>query len=140
MPQGVFVLDASVALSWAFRDEFGPYSRAVLEALAEAEAFVPSIWPLEVGNGLLVAERRRRLTRADVSQFVTLIQQLPIIIESVALEQGLTQVLSLAREQSLSTYDASYLDLAMRLGMPLATLDKNLKRAAKQCEVKLLFD
>jgi len=132
-----FVLDASVALSWGFEDETTPYTEAVLEALAECEAVVPAIWPLEVGNGILMAERRGRLSHADAVQFLTLLRQLPIRVEPEPPERMLGEILALAREQGLSTYDASYLDLAMRLGLPLATQDDQLREAAARCGVRV---
>ncbi|HEY64976.1 MAG TPA: type II toxin-antitoxin system VapC family toxin [Caldilineae bacterium] len=132
-----FVLDASVALAWGFEDETNPYTEAVLDALAEGEAFVPTIWPLEVGNALLVAERRGRLSQADTVQFLSLLQELPITIEPTRPERMFGEILALAREQRLSTYDASYLDLAMRLGIPLATQDEALRQAATRCGVSV---
>jgi len=134
-----FVLDASVALSWGFEDETTPYTEAVLEALAECEAVVPAVWPLEVGNGILMAERRGRLSHADAVQFLTLLRQLPIRVEPEPPERMLGEILALAmaREQGLSTYDASYLDLAMRLGLPLATQDDQLREAAERCGVRV---
>ncbi len=137
MAQDALVLDASVALAWCFEDEANSYTEAVLEALAEGEALVPTVWPLEVGNGLLVAERRGRLTQADTVQFLALLQQLPIAVEPETPERMLGELLSLAREYRLSSYDASYLDLAMRRGLPLATQDKGLRQAAARCGVRV---
>ena len=132
-----FVLDASVTLAWGFEDEANSYTDGVLEALARAQALTPLIWPMEVGNALLSAERRGRLTQAETVQFLTLVQQLPIVVEAEAPERFLGEVLALAREQGLSTYDASYLDLAMRLGLPLATQDEGLRQAAARSGVKV---
>ncbi len=130
-----FVLDNSVVMSWCFEDEGNGYAEAVLESLEFAEAFVPAIWPLEVGNVLLVAERRKRLGRAAVVRFLTLLGSLPIRVEQEPPERMLKEIVSLAREYGLSTYDASYLDLAMRFGVPLATQDTSLAKAAKACKV-----
>ncbi|MBW2067049.1 MAG: type II toxin-antitoxin system VapC family toxin [Deltaproteobacteria bacterium] len=132
-----FVLDASVVLSWAFEDQITPHADAALEELAEGKAWVPMIWALEVGNALLVAERRGRLSAAEVVRFLTLLRQLAIEVEVETTERMFSEVLVLAREQGLSTYDASYLDLAMRLGLPLATRDKGLQKAAARCGVEL---
>ncbi len=132
-----FVLDASVTLSWAFREEFTPYAQAVLRSLQHAGAVVPEIWPLEVGNALVVAERRQRLNFADISRFLSLLQALPVQVEPAPPERTLGDVLFLAREQGLSVYDASYLDLALRSGLPLATRDKSLQDAARRCGVPL---
>jgi len=116
MPPPTLVLDASVTLAWVFEDEESGYPDFVLESLAEAQACVPIIWPLEVGNALLVAERRGRLNQAATVQFLALLWQLPIVVELDRPERMLGEILSLAREQGLSTYDATYLHLAMRQG------------------------
>jgi predicted nucleic acid-binding protein len=125
----MLVLDASVALGWCFEDE-GPGSIMVLQALRTDEAIVPSIWPLEVGNALLVGERRGRLTSADARRFVELLRGLPITLDLETGDRGLADVLAVARERGLTTYDAAYLELAMRLGIPLATADERLVAAA----------
>ncbi len=133
----VFVLDASVALSWIFEDESHVYSDAVLEAFVNWKAVVPSIWPLEIANALLVAERRKRLKRAKVEQALTLLRLLPITVEETDVFLRIAELLALAREQDLSVYDATYLDLAMRHGLPLATQDDALQAAALRCGVEI---
>ena len=100
-------------------------------------AVVPSIWPLEVGNVLLVAERKKRLSQADSIRFIALLTELPITIEQEPPERMLKEILALAREHQLSSYDASYLDLAMRKGLPIATLDNGLIAAAKRSQVPI---
>ena len=130
-----FVVDTSVVLAWCFEDEGDAYAEAVLETLEICEAIVPAIWPLEVGNVLLVAERNKRLSKADVVRFLALLNHLPVIVEQESPERMLKEIVALAREQRLTTYDASYLDLAMRLGLPIATRDTSLSRAAKKCRV-----
>jgi len=132
-----FVLDASVTLSWIFEDESTPYTDRVLEALSNRAAAVPLVWPLEVGNGLLVAERRRRITHAESVQFLTLLTQLSIRVEYFTLESMLGKILELAGKAGLSSYDASYLELSMQLGLPLATKDRVLLAAARRCGVKI---
>ncbi len=133
-----FVVDNSVVMSWCFQDETSKYSDAVLDYLAGANAYVPAIWPLEVGNVLLVAERKNRLSQADSSRFIALLLELPIIVEQESPERMLGEILALARKYKLSSYDATYLDLAMRKGLPLATQDKSLVAAAKKCRVPIL--
>ncbi len=123
-----FILDCSVTMSWCFEDEATPYSESILEALAEGEAVVPCIWNLEVANVLIVGERKKRLTPAQSLRFVELLQSLPITLDSETRPLG--ELLELARAQGLSSYDASYLDLAARSGLPLASLDGNLLKAA----------
>ncbi len=133
------VIDNSVVMSWCFKHEINTYSNAVLDCMAGSAAVVPSIWPLEVVNVLLVAERRKFLSEADSVQFIRLLLQLPILVEYQSPESALKDVLWLARAQRLSSYDASYLDLAMKKNLPLATLDKHLKKAARAVNVKI-FD
>ena len=125
------VLDASVALSWAFEDEGSAYTEAVLRRLRTDEAVVPPVWPLEIANALAVAERRGRLTPARSARFSRLLLSLPIALEPAERGRGLEMTLHLARVRGLSAYDASYLDLAMRYGIPLATLDQRLRAAAE---------
>ncbi|MGY4707504.1 type II toxin-antitoxin system VapC family toxin [Candidatus Bipolaricaulota sp. J31] len=137
MEEPGFVLDASVTLSWAFREELNAYTRTVLRSLKRVEALVPEIWPLEVGNALLVAERRNRVGFADITRFLSFLQELPIVVEQTGPELIFGEVLLLAREQGLSVYDAAYLDLALRRGLPLATQDQKLKEAAARCGVEI---
>lgn len=131
----VFVLDCSVAMAWCFPDEAGPYSEKVLEDLAGSGAVVPSIWPLEVANVLLSAERRTRISKAQSRRFVELLQALPISVDETRAATVWDGVLSLARDQKLSAYDAAYLELAMREGVPIATRDETLLKAARRCGV-----
>jgi predicted nucleic acid-binding protein len=131
-----FVVDTSVVMAWCFKDEGTPYADRVLESLTAASALVPPIWPLEVVNVLLAAERRKRLTEADSLRFITLLNQLPIRVELPSSTESLMiRILPMARKYGLSSYDASYLDLAMRNGLPLATLDKKLQAAATKAKV-----
>lgn len=132
------VVDCSVVMSWCFEDEADDYSDSVLDLLAGAEAVVPSIWPLEVANVLLVAERRKRLKEADSAQFLKLLGELPITIDHESSNRALSDILFLGRQQGLSSYDAAYLELAMREGAALATKDEKLKKASKKCGVQLV--
>jgi len=132
-----FVVDNSVVMSWCFEDEGDGYAEAVLESLEAGRAFVPAIWPLEVGNVLLVAERKKRLSLASAVRFLDLLSGLPISVEQEPPGRMLKEILSLAREHELSTYDASYLDLAMRLDLPISTQDMSLVKAAEKCEVPI---
>jgi predicted nucleic acid-binding protein len=124
------VLDASVALAWCFDDEDSPYAKEILGLLRTAEAFVPPIWPLEVSNALLAAERRKRLTESDSKQFLRLIEGLGITIDAPSGFTAVSDTLALARKHGLTAYDAAYLELASRLGVKLATLDHDLAKAA----------
>lgn len=133
-----FVVDNSVVMAWTFEDEANPYADAILEKLSESSAIVPSIWPLEVVNVLLVAERRRRLKQADSVRFITLLSQLPIFVEQEWPDNRMEELLAVGRANNLSSYDASYLYLAMRKGLPIATLDRKLIEAAKQVEIPMV--
>lgn len=115
-----FVLDTSVTMAWCFDDESSSYTDAVLGQLAENTALAPGIWPLEVSNVLVVAERRKRMTKADSVRFQELLQELPIQVEASTPQRIFGAIFSVAREQKLSTYNASYLDLAMRTGLPIS--------------------
>ncbi len=132
---GRFVLDNSVVMSWFFKDESNRYAQDVFDGLLTDEAIVPTVWPLEFGNALLIAERKKRLTEPDTVRFLSLIKTFPIVVDHDTHDQTLNEVVLLARTHRLTTYDASYLDLAMRLELPIATLDADLAKAAKKCEV-----
>ena len=132
-----FVLDCSVTMAWCFEDEADPRADALLDAMPSATAYVPGVWALEVANVLLVAQRRGRLNEADATTFVSHIQEMSIEEEPVPASEVLNKILSLAGRYGLSAYDAAYLELAMRLRIPLATLDTKLAHAAEAAGVKL---
>ena|ERR1700730_3765713 len=133
-----FVLDASIALTWCFADEATSHTLSLLDKLQTGKAFVPCIWTLELGNILISAERRKRITYADIVKFIELITDLNIQINSETSDRALHEVLSLAYAEKLTTYDASYLELAMRKGLPLATKDMQLSKVANRLGVELL--
>ena len=133
-----FVVDNSVVMSWCFKDQANPYADSILERLTDAVAYVPSVWALEVVNVLLSAERKKFMREADSVHFLSLLSQLPIIVEYESPEKAMKDLLGLARAHNLSSYDASYLDLAMRKGLPLATLDEKLRKAAANTNVVTL--
>ncbi len=133
-----FVVDASVALAWHFEDETSEYADRVLERLRRDAAVVPSVWLLEVANALAVAERRGRLSPARVARAVELFSELPITASDLPVSAAFGMVLNLARAYGLSAYDAAYLELAMREGLPLATQDDALRAAAGAVGVPLL--
>lgn len=134
-----FVLDASVALTWVFEDEFSDYSQFVSEILNEGEAHVPIVWPLEIPNGVLNAVRRGRFLASDTQPFLGDLARLHIEIEpGFALETLGQTTLALVLNHRLSAYDASYLELAIRRGLPLATQDRKLADAAIAAGVELL--
>jgi predicted nucleic acid-binding protein len=138
MSGGDFVVDNSVVMTWCISDEENDYSLRVLSMLEKSRAYVPSVWPLEVGNVLVCAERRGRISRSDSSYILELLSGLPITIEQESPGRILSEIFLLARDCGISTYDASYLDLAMKMSLPVATLDEKLKKAAKSCKVRLV--
>ena len=132
----MFVIDTSIAMAWCFEDEATEETDAVLDRLRDDEAAVPAIWPLEVANVLLVAERRSRLSEAQASRFLELLTQLPIEVDDAP--RDLAGIVAAGRRHKLSSDDASYLVLAERLGASLATVDQQLAKAAERAGVKLL--
>ena len=133
-----FVLDASVALAWFFEDESSPAADRVLDLLAVSEAVVPVIWPVEVGHALLAGERRKRIKPAETVRALDQLRSLNIRVEDAYSLLEVDRLVDLARCERLSVYDATYLSLAMREGLPLATLDPELERAAETSGVRLL--
>jgi predicted nucleic acid-binding protein len=133
------VLDCSVAAAWCLADEHSEEAAAVLQQLAKTEALVPPLWPLEMANVLLVAERRGRIEAADASRAVELLLSLPITVVRDEPRSALVNARLLAREHGLSAYDAAYLSLALRSGAALASTDRELVRAAKAAGVKLVL-
>ncbi|MEE9394779.1 MAG: type II toxin-antitoxin system VapC family toxin [Planctomycetota bacterium] len=131
----VFVLDASVALSWCFEDEASEFADGILDSLKTNTALVPSVlFQLEICNGLLVAERRQRLSELQVREWKSQFEKLAII----AIAVPLAEVFELARRHQRSSYDGAYLTLAKRQNVPLATLDGGMRQAAKEAGVALL--
>jgi predicted nucleic acid-binding protein len=126
-----FVLDASVALAWCFGDEDGGYALGVLDLLRSSEAVAASHWGLEVANAFLVAERRGRIDSGDVPRLSKFLLALPIAVDPVARRRGFESMHRLGRAHGLSAYDAAYLELAVRYGIPIATLDSDLRVAAE---------
>ena len=133
-----FVVDASVALAWCFEDEESVAAYRVLARLESDAAVAPPIWPLEVANGLRSAERRGRIDEREMPGLVRLFTTLPIEVEAVGLVRTLGDVLPMARSLGLSTYNAAYVDLALRRGLPLATADEYLAQAAEAAGVELV--
>jgi len=135
-----FVLDCSVAVTW-FLEHVVEKKKVsgLFERLYAGDAVVPALWHLEFANVLARSERRAKITAKELVSIVELVEELPITTETDHL-RALDEVLDLARAESLSAYDATYLDLAMRLEIPLATLDKKLAKAAAKNGVTVLLD
>jgi predicted nucleic acid-binding protein len=132
-----FVLDGSISLIWGFEDESDPYAEAILDLMPDSQAHVPSLWPLEVANALLVGERRNRIKPAETAQFLAILRAFPIAVDDQTVAHAWSDTMHLARAHNLSSYDASYLELAIRLGLPMAAQDGKLKAAAVAMGVPL---
>lgn len=130
-----FVLDSSVALAWLLQDEANERTDALADRLEQEDAHVPPIWQLEVGNALMTAFRRKRISGGDFERCISVLSALPIEVDTTA---GLAGVLSIAQRFGLTSYDAAYLELAQRRGLPLATLDEKLRQACKALKVAVL--
>ena len=134
-----FVPDNSVTMRWYFGDgstAILAYATRVLDAMKTSTAFVPTVWSLEVANVLTRAEAKGLTTEARSEAFLAMVQRLDISLDIASTGQALGNTLQLARRYKLSAYDASYLELAMREGLPLATLDEDLIKAARRAGVK----
>ena len=134
-----FVLDNSVTMRWFFGDgkpQELAYARDVLEAMKTADAVVPVTWGLEVANVIVKAEAKGLVTEAESQAFIGILDGAAIDLDSATFSQALSDTLQVARRYRLSAYDASYLELALRAGLPLATLDEGLLKAAKRAGVK----
>ncbi len=134
-----FVLDCSATLPWVFADEAGAAADALLDQLVKGDrAWVPALWHLELGNVLLGAQRRGRIDQAGIEAFLSRLAVYDIAVDDQTMERAWQKTLDLATQHGLSTYDAAYLELALRRGLPLATLDRPLIAAARVCGVRVL--
>ena len=126
-----FVLDCSVALAWLFPDEATEVTDHLRDSLVEGRAFAPALWPMEVANVLLVATRRGRIDPDEWEQLYAHLEALPIEIDPVSTSRVWGRTLELANAHRLSVDDAMYLELALRMRLPLATLDRTLSEEAR---------
>jgi predicted nucleic acid-binding protein len=131
------VVDASVALAWCFPDEASEYAEGVLVALEGRSILAPAVWGLEIANAVLVGERSKRLGQPEIRRFTTLLENLPLVQDVRSTGECVNNILPIAREYGLSAYDAAYLELAVRQGAPLATLDRKLQTAARKAGVAI---
>ncbi len=135
-----FVLDNSVAMRWLLESEKPSdqlYAESVLLTLSDTDALVPSLWHLEASNVLLSAEKRGEIHSGEVETFLSHLESLPIYVDAHTAQQAFNRTHALARAFKLSNYDAAYLELALREGLPMATLDKDLIKAAKKSNVPI---
>jgi predicted nucleic acid-binding protein len=133
-----FVVDCSIAMAWLFHDEATPKTSALLNRLATETALVPAWWFVEITNVLAMAERKGRITARQSDAFIADLSKLGIERDNQAPDRAFTHLLALCRTHRLTSYDAIYLDLASRRSLPLATLDEDLRKAAKKLDVSLL--
>lgn len=131
------VVDASTALAWCFPDETSDYADGVLVSLERKTMLVPAVWSLEVANALLVGKRKKRLNQPEIRRFTTLLKSLSLVQDVQPVGEHVGNVLPLAHKYRLSAYDAAYLELSIRRGAPLATLDVKLQKAARQAGITL---
>jgi predicted nucleic acid-binding protein len=134
----VFVVDCSMAMAWLFHDEATPKTADLLNRLATETALVPAWWFIEITNVLAMAERNGRITPAQSDAFIADLGKLEIERDDEAPDRAFTYLLALCRAHRLTSYDAIYLDLALRRNLPLATLDEDLRKTAKKVGVHLL--
>lgn len=135
-----FVLDNSVSMRWLLESEKlsdQRYADAVLKSLVKAEALVPNLWHLEVANVLLGAQKRCEVDLVEIERYISQLENLSLRIDLMTASQAFSRTMILSRLYKLSSYDAAYLELAIREGLPLATLDKELIKAAKKAGVLL---
>ena len=130
-----FVLDASLSLAWCFEDEQTDFAQGVLQRIwDDAEPVAPALWPLEVANGIRNAERRKRIAPEKGQELLRFLDDLPVRIIEQPGSIVLREVAPLASQHGLTAYDAAYFHLAQQRGLPLATLDSPLRRAAEAAD------
>lgn len=134
------VVDASIALAWCFDDEGSAVADKVLDRIQDDVVIVPALWWLEIGNAFLTAEQRGRVTVAATTEAMSFLTRLPIETDGEYGHRVMERAQGLARVHALTVYDASYLELALRRAAPLATVDKNLHKAAQQIGVAGIED
>ena len=132
-----FVLDCSVTMAWIFPDEATETTDRLRDELLEVRAFAPALWPIETANALLVATRRGRIAQSEWSEIRQYLDALPIEVEPLSTTRTWGPALDLANAHGLSLYDAMYLELAVRMQLPLATLDRRLGTVAQTEGVEL---
>ena len=135
-----FVLDNSVAMRWMLESNKvsdQAYAENVLKSFSNEDAIVPNLWHLEAANVLLGAEKRSEITAGEIEGFISQLENLPIHVDPLTSHQSFSSILALGRAYNLSSYDAAYLELALREGIPLATLDIDLIKAAKKSGLEI---
>ena len=133
-----FILDCSVALTWVMPDEDNDHADTLLDRLLSDSAVVPELWPLEVSNVLLVAQRRKRIEEDEITRAIGALRTLPIEVDFKTHEYAFGDTLEYALKFGLTIYDAAYLELSLRRNLPLATLDKGLIKACTAAGIETL--
>jgi predicted nucleic acid-binding protein len=137
----VFVIDASVTLPWCFEDERTYFTESLLNRIRAYEtAMVPSHWPAEILNSLVQAKKRGRVAEDILQRFLRDLNSFPILIDDKQTLIVWERIRALSETHRLTAYDAAYLELAQRHGLPLGTLDQDLQNAARTEKVPLLTD
>ena len=135
-----FVLDNSVSMRWLLASEKASdqkYSENVLESMRDVDALTPNLWHLEAISVLTGAEKRGEVSLGEIERFISQLENLPVHVDPLTAHQAFSRTLALSRAYNINSYDASYLELAMREGLPLASLDKKLVKAAKKADVEI---
>lgn len=135
----MFVIDASAILAWCFEDEWPRDRDKLMDRLLEGGMIAPSHWPLEVANSLWESERRRRISAADATDFIETVDDLGVRIDVETPRRAWGDIYQLARDDKLTTYDAAYLELALRMDGTLVSKDTDLVRAAKKRGVQTII-
>jgi predicted nucleic acid-binding protein len=133
-----FVVDCSVAMAWCFPDEATAATGQLLDRMAEETAAIPGLWYLEVTNVLALAERKKRIRPAKVAEFIALVESFEFEVDEQTNTRAFAHLLPLCRSHGTTANDAAYLDVALRHRLPLASLDDNLREAAKKLGVDVL--
>ena len=135
-----FVLDNSISMHWLMETDKASdqkYAEEVLKSLLDSDALVPNLWHLEVVNVLVNSEKRKQIDAGEIERFISQLEKLPIHVDPLTSHQSFNRTMALCRIYNLSSYDAAYLELAIREGLPIATLDKDLRKAAKKADVSI---
>lgn len=133
------VIDASLALAFVLDDEATEETDTILESFGDgAVAVAPTLWQWEVANSLLHIEKRKRISRDDRARHLSSLGALPIRLDSKSASEAWTGALQLADRHAITVYDAAYLELARRLGLPLGSLDEKLRAGARAEGIKVV--
>ena len=132
------IIDCSITMAWCFSDESTAKTSKILDRMIDETALVPSLWFLEVANVLAMAEKKKRISRAQSAEFLSLLGTFEVEVDDEFVGRAFSHFLPICRDRDLTSYDATYLDLAVRRSLPLASLDDNLRRAGKSLGVPLL--